>query len=64
MEVSTCFIDITTLRDFSTFCYNWLYFSVFMAFIPVVVSFLIVVAITEFMIFIIKIINKKREKSN
>ena len=59
MEVSSCFIDILIFREFANFCYSLLLISAFLAFIPLLIYILIVIGITEFLVFIIKRIEKK-----
>lgn len=59
MEVSTCMVDISILREFASFCYNILLISAFLAFIPLILYVLIVFGITELFVFILKKIKKK-----
>ena len=59
MEVSTCFVDISIFREFANLCYSLLLISAFLAFIPLIIYILIVIGITEFLVFIVKKVEKR-----
>jgi len=59
MEVSTCYVDISIFREFANLCYSGLLISAFLAFIPLIIYILIVIGITEFLVFIVKKIEGK-----
>jgi hypothetical protein len=59
MEVSTCFIDILIFREFANLCYSGFLISAFLAFIPLLIYILIVIGITEFLVFFVKKIEKR-----
>jgi len=60
MEVSTCFVDISIFREFANFCYSKILISAFLGFIPLIIYILIVIGITEILVFIIKKIEEKK----
>ena len=59
MDVSSCFVDISIFREFANLCYSLLLISAFLAFIPLLIYILIVIGITEFLVFIVKKIEKR-----
>ena len=59
MEVSSCFVDISIFREFANLCYSLLLISAFLAFIPLLIYILIVIGITEFLVFIVKKVEKR-----
>lgn len=59
MEVSSCFVGISIFREFANLCYSGLLISAFLAFIPLIIYILIVIGITEFLVFIVKKIEKR-----